>query len=237
MPSIDPSLESKPLVHSEKLPLIVVLVDEFADLMMVAGREVEETVTRLAQMARAAGIHLIIATQRPSVDVITGVIKANFPSRISFKVSSTHDSRTILDSIGAEQLLGMGDMLFLPPGLARLTRVHGAFVSEKEISRVVKMLKDQGQPDYREEILNLPEKSSDAFGDDEEQADELYDKAVSIVAESKIASISYVQRRLRIGYNRAARLVEKMEQQGVVSAPDGAKGRQVLISSHNSEES
>ena len=228
IPNFDPTSDMKPLVHSEKLPLIVILVDEFADLMMVAGREVEEAVTRLAQMARAAGIHLIIATQRPSVDVITGVIKANFPARISFKVTSRHDARTILDTIGSEQLLGMGDMLLLPPGLARLTRIHGAFVSEHEITRVVKMLKEQGKPDYHEEILNIPEKVSEMDAMDEEE-NEMYDRAVAIVSESRLASISMIQRRLRIGYNRAARLIERMEQQGVVGPSDGAKGRQVLV--------
>lgn len=222
--------DGSPFKHEELLPYIVIVVDEFADLMMVAGREVEECVTRLAQMARAAGIHLIIATQRPSVDVITGIIKANFPTRISFKVTSKHDSRTILDRVGAEHLLGMGDMLMVPPGLARLTRVHGAFVSDQEIVRVVKLLKEQAEPEYNEEILKIQEKADSIdFDGGDEELDELYDRAVAIVAEAKTASISMVQRRLRIGYNRAARLIESMEQQGVVGPPDGAKGRKVLI--------
>jgi DNA segregation ATPase FtsK/SpoIIIE, S-DNA-T family len=222
-----------PLKHDSKLPFIVIVIDELADLMMVAGREVEEYITRLAQMARAAGIHLILATQRPSVDVITGIIKANFPARISFKVSSAHDSRTIIDTIGAEHLLGMGDMLFLPPGISKLVRVHGAFVSDSEVMRVVDHLKKQGKPVYDESILTF--KEAKAEGEVEEMDDELYDQAVSIVTETRQASISMVQRRLRIGYNRAARMIERMEQEGIVSAPDGAKGREVLVSSFANE--
>ncbi|MFO1518082.1 MAG: DNA translocase FtsK 4TM domain-containing protein [bacterium] len=218
-----------PLKHEDKLPFIVIIIDELADLMMVAGREVEEYITRLAQMARAAGIHLILATQRPSVDVITGIIKANFPARVSFKVSSAHDSRTIIDTVGAEHLLGMGDMLFIPPGIAKLVRVHGAFVSDSEVTRVVEHLKKQGKPVYDESILNFKEpKAEGEMGD--EESDELYDQAVAIVTETRQASISMVQRRLRIGYNRAARMIERMEQEGIVSAPDGAKGREVLAS-------
>ncbi len=220
--------ELPPLAHDQKLPFIVIVIDELADLMMVAGREVEEYITRLAQMARAAGIHLILATQRPSVDVITGIIKANFPARISFKVSSAHDSRTILDSIGSEHLLGNGDMLFLPPGIAKIMRVHGAFVSDAEVMRVVEHLKKQGKPIYDESILNFKDTKEEVAGDD--IPDELYDQAVAIVTETRQASISMVQRRLRIGYNRAARLIEKMEAAGIVGPADGARGREVLVS-------
>ncbi len=223
-----PGSELEPLKHDQKLPFIVIVIDELADLMMVAGREVEEYITRLAQMARAAGIHLILATQRPSVDVITGIIKANFPARLSFKVSSAHDSRTILDCIGAEHLLGMGDMLFLPPGIARILRVHGAFVSDAEVMRVVEHLKKQGKPVYDESILNFKDPKEEMMIDD--IPDELYDQAVAIVTETRQASISMVQRRLRIGYNRAARLIEKMEAEGIVGPADGARGREVLAS-------
>jgi len=221
-------MRTEPIRHDQKLPFIVIVIDELADLMMVAGREVEEYITRLAQMARAAGIHLILATQRPSVDVITGVIKANFPARISFKVSAAHDSRTILDSIGAEHLLGMGDMLFLPPGISKIMRVHGAFVADAEVMRVVEHLKKQGKPIYDESILHFKDTKESAEID--EIPDELYDQAVSIVTETRQASISMVQRRLRIGYNRAARLIEKMEAAGIVGPADGAKGREVLVS-------
>ncbi len=224
-----------PIVHDAKLPYIVIIIDELADLMMVAGREVEEYITRLAQMARAAGIHMILATQRPSVDVITGIIKANFPSRISFKVTSKHDSRTILDSIGAEHLLGNGDMLFIPPGLAKQTRVHGAYVSDQEVLRIVDHLKQQGKPIYNEEIMNMKEPSEAGPGGMEEESDELYDQAVSVVTETGQASISMVQRRLRIGYNRAARMIERMEAEGIVSAPMGAKGREVLARGYGTE--
>ncbi len=211
------------------LPYIVVIVDELADLMMVAGREIEESIARLAQMARAAGIHLILATQRPSVDVITGLIKANFPTRISFKVFSRTDSRTILDSMGAETLLGMGDMLFLPPGVGYLQRIHGAFVSELEVQRVVDFLSKQGKPSYDKSILKAPP----AAGNDsiEEEYDALWDDAVKIVTDSRQASISMVQRRLRVGYNRAARMIERMEQEGIVGPSDGSgKPREVLAS-------
>jgi S-DNA-T family DNA segregation ATPase FtsK/SpoIIIE len=227
---IEPPLVSAPeeeLEHAH-LPYIVVIVDELADLMMVAGREIEESIARLAQMARAAGIHLILATQRPSVDVITGLIKANFPTRISFKVFSRTDSRTILDSMGAETLLGMGDMLFLPPGVGYLQRVHGAFVSELEVQRVVDFLAKQAKPDYDKSILKAPP-ASDSSNLEEEEYDELWDEAVKIVTDSRQASISMVQRRLRVGYNRAARMIERMELEGIVGPSDGSgKPREVL---------
>jgi S-DNA-T family DNA segregation ATPase FtsK/SpoIIIE len=216
--------EEAPLVH-ERLPRIVIIVDELADLMMSVRSDIEEHVTRLAQKARAAGIHLILATQRPSVDVITGLIKANFPARISFQVTSRVDSRTILDSIGAERLLGDGDMLFLPPGTARITRVHGAFVSDQEVRKVVEFIKQQAKPRYRPEVFEA--KKEIEAGDVEEDNDEMYDQAVRVVTDSQQASISMVQRRLRVGYNRAARLIERMEREGVVGPSEGAKPREV----------
>ncbi len=209
------------------LPYIVVIIDELADLMMVAAREVEESIARLAQMARAAGIHLILATQRPSVDVLTGLIKANFPSRISFQVASRVDSRTILDANGAERLLGSGDMLVLVPGAHRLSRVHGAFISETEINRITEFLKSTGEPEYDESIVVHEEESKPA--EEIDDYDERYDEAVQIVAQTKQASISMLQRRLRVGYNRAARMIEKMEREGVVGPSDGVKPREVLI--------
>ncbi|MFO8056506.1 MAG: DNA translocase FtsK 4TM domain-containing protein [bacterium] len=210
----------------EPMPLILVVIDELADLMMVAARDIEESICRLAQMARAAGIHLILATQRPSVDVITGLIKANFPSRIAFKVASRTDSRTILDQNGAERLLGQGDMLFLPPGTSQLIRLHGPYVSEEEIQKVVQHWQEQGEPDYAEEIIQpRPEDSAVQ----EEEQDEKYVEALRIVASTKQASISGLQRKLKIGYNRAARIIERMESEGVVGPSDGVKPREVYI--------
>jgi S-DNA-T family DNA segregation ATPase FtsK/SpoIIIE len=215
----------------EKLPFIVIVVDELSDLMMVAAKDVETSIARLAQKARAAGLHLIIATQRPSVDVITGLIKANFPSRISFRVSSIHDSRTILGTIGAENLLGMGDMLIMPPGTSDLTRVHGAFVNDEDIHNIVDFLKSQGSPEYDEDIVKSRDED-EASGIDETEKDEVYDQAVAIVAEFQVCSISMLQRRLRIGYNRSARIVEIMEKEGIVGPANGVNKREVLISPH-----
>src|SRR5438094_2019786 len=212
----------------ERLPHIVIVIDELADLMMTAAREVEESITRLAQMARAVGIHLILATQRPSVDVITGLIKANFPARISFRVASKVDSRTILDSNGAEQLLGRGDMLFLPPGSSRLVRVHGPLVTEEEVISVVEFLKTQGKPAYNGRILESPEERAE-LGEADNEIDELYEEARQIVIEMGKASTSVLQRRLRIGYGRAASLLDAMERDGIIGPPDGTKPREVLI--------
>ena len=208
------------------LPSIVVLIDELADLMMVAGNEVEESIARLAQMARAIGIHLILATQRPSVDVITGLIKANLPARISFRVSSKIDSRTILDGNGAEQLLGKGDMLYLPPASSRFVRLHGPYISEQESARLASFLRKQGKPTY-DETITQDDKA--AGGDLEFEKDDLYDEAARIVVSSGQASISYLQRRLRIGFSRAARLVDMMEAEGLVSGAAGGKAREVLV--------
>jgi S-DNA-T family DNA segregation ATPase FtsK/SpoIIIE len=215
-------------VRFERIPYIVVVIDELADLMVVCARDVEESLQRLAQMARAAGIHLVLATQRPSVDVLTGIIKANFPSRISFQVSSRTDSRTILDHNGAEHLLGQGDMLFLPPGTAKLQRLHGPFVSEAEVKQLVEVLRAQGAPQFDDTLLRLKEES-DAKEERGDDVDELYDRAVEIVAETRNASISYVQRRLKVGYNRAARMIEEMEQQGVIGPQEGTKSREVFV--------
>jgi len=214
--------------RDEPLPFIVIVIDELADLMMTAAREVEESITRLAQMARAVGIHLILATQRPSVDVITGLIKANFPARISFRVASKVDSRTILDSNGAEQLLGRGDMLFLPPGSSRLMRVHGPLVTEEEVTRVVEFLKKQGKPAYNEHILEPLEEAHET-GEGDGELDEIYDEAVRLVIEMGKASTSALQRRLRIGYGRAASLLDAMERAGIIGPPDKAKARAVLV--------
>ena len=209
------------------LPFIVVVIDELADLMMVASNEVEESICRLAQMARAVGIHLILATQRPSVDVITGLIKANLPSRISFRVSSKTDSRTILDANGAEQLLGKGDMLFLPPASSRCVRLHGPYISEQESARLASFLRKQGKPVYDETITADDEKGGP--GGIEYEKDELYDEAARIVVSSGQASISYLQRKMRVGFSRAARLVDMMEAEGIVSPGAGGKPREVLV--------
>ncbi len=218
-PDKDPSLE--------KLPYIVIVIDELADLMMSASRNVEVALTRLAQMARAGGIHLILATQRPSVDVLTGIIKANFPTRLTFQVSSKTDSRTIIDTNGAENLLGDGDMLFLPPGTAKLQRIHGAFISEEELSRIIGFLKNQKTPEYDQTILKAPPKESE--DSDTIEYDERYDDAVALITKTGQASISMIQRHLRIGYNRAARIIEVMEKEGIVGPSDGAKPREVLV--------
>ncbi|MBV8361132.1 MAG: DNA translocase FtsK 4TM domain-containing protein [Deltaproteobacteria bacterium] len=217
-----------PIKH-RRLPKIVIVIDELADLLLSEGKSVERDITRLAQKARAAGIHLILATQRPSVDVITGLIKANLPARISLQVTSRVDSRTILDSIGAERLLGAGDMLFMPPGTAKLRRLHGPFVSETEIRKVCDFLRAQGSPDYQMEILetNNPGEDDGSHGGDER--DELYDAALQIVLETGQASISMIQRRLRIGYNRSARMVEQMEREGIVMPADGPRPREVRM--------
>ena len=223
--------EAMPLneaMHHEHLPKVIVIIDELADLMMTAGRNVEEPITRLAQKARAAGIHLILATQRPSVDVITGLIKANFPARISFQVTARVDSRTILDNIGAERLLGGGDMLYLPPGTARVQRLHGAFVSEAEIRKVTGWAKQQAKPQYVMELLEGGDDDGAEGGDEEDYNDEMYDQAVRLVTESRQASISWVQRRLRVGYNRAARMIERMEREGVVGTSENGRQREVL---------
>ncbi len=216
----------------QPLPFVVVVIDELADMMMIVGKKVEELIARLAQKARAAGIHLILATQRPSVDVITGLIKANIPTRIAFQVSAKVDSRTILDQMGAENLLGHGDMLYLPPGTGLPQRVHGAFVDDQEVSRVVDWLRRTGAPDYIDDVLAEPREDGDG-GESEDsgrggESDPLYDEAVRIVTESRRASVSGVQRRLRIGYNRAARLVEEMEVAGVVGPLQPNGSREVL---------
>jgi len=218
----------------QELPAIVIVVDELADMMMVVGKKVDELIARLAQKARAAGIHLILATQRPSVDVLTGLIKANIPTRIAFQVSAKVDSRTILDQGGAEQLLGHGDMLYLAPGTGIPQRVHGAFVSDQEVHRVVEDLRQRGAPEYIDEILEGPSSGgSDAVIpgiDAEDEVDALYDDAVRWVSEVRKASTSSLQRKFKIGYNRAARMVEKMEADGVVSTPANNGMREVLVS-------
>ncbi|OXH83109.1 cell division protein FtsK, partial [Burkholderia multivorans] len=224
-----------------RLPNIVVVIDELADLMMVVGKKVEELIARIAQKARAAGIHLILATQRPSVDVITGLIKANVPTRIAFQVSSKIDSRTILDQMGAESLLGMGDMLYLPPGTGLPVRVHGAFVADDEVHRVVEKLKEQGEPNYVEGLLEGGTADGDegsagaGTGEAGAESDPLYDQAVEIVIKNRRASISLVQRHLRIGYNRAARLLEQMEQSGLVSAMSSSGNREILVPVRDAE--
>jgi DNA segregation ATPase FtsK/SpoIIIE, S-DNA-T family len=219
-----------------RLPKIVIVIDELADLLLSHGKTVERNITRLAQQARAAGIHLMLATQRPSVDVVTGLIKANLPARISFQVSSRVDSRTILDSIGAERLLGAGDMLFMPPGSATLRRLHGPLVSEVEIRRICDFLRAQGTPDYQMQILESPGAEGEDSSYKTEQRDPLYDEAVRLVLDTGQASISMIQRRLRIGYNRSARMVEQMEREGIVTPPDGARPRELRVRPGLSEE-
>ncbi|MGD8649661.1 MAG: FtsK/SpoIIIE domain-containing protein, partial [Desulfobacterales bacterium] len=218
----------------QKLPYLVIVIDELADLMMLASRDVEVTLTRLAQMARAAGIHLILATQRPSVDVLTGIIKANFPTRLTFQVSSKTDSRTIIDTNGAENLLGSGDMLFLPPGTAKLQRIHGAYISEKELSRITGFLKAQEKPEYDDKVTEAVAK--DETISEEQEYDERYDDAVALITKKRQASISMIQRHLRIGYNRAARIIEVMEKEGVVGPSDGVKPREVLVTGYENRE-
>jgi S-DNA-T family DNA segregation ATPase FtsK/SpoIIIE len=215
----------------EELPYIVVLIDELADLMMVVGKKVEELIARLAQKARASGIHLVLATQRPSVDVITGLIKANIPTRVAFQVSSKIDSRTILDQMGAEALLGQGDMLYLPPGTGFPQRVHGAYVADQEVHHVVEYLKALGEPMYVEGILESSVEGANGEsgeGGADAESDPMYDQAVEVVLKTRRASISLVQRHLRIGYNRAARLIEQMEQAGLVSSMQSNGNREVL---------
>jgi S-DNA-T family DNA segregation ATPase FtsK/SpoIIIE len=215
----------------QPMPYIVVIIDELADMMLIVGKKVETLITRLAQKARASGIHLVLATQRPSVDVITGLIKANIPTRIAFQVSSKIDSRTILDQMGAEQLLGHGDMLYLPPGTSVPIRVHGAFVDDHEVHKVVSFLKGSGEPDYCDDILKSTEGEAggEAEGESSGETDVLYDQAVRIVTESRRASISGIQRRLKIGYNRAARMVEEMERAGIVGPLESNGSREVLV--------
>ena len=235
------AIYEKEELELEPLPYIVVIVDEMADLMMVAGKDIEGAVQRLAQMARAAGLHVILATQRPSVDVITGTIKANFPTRISFQVTSKIDSRTILGEQGAEQLLGQGDMLYMAGG-GRISRVHGPFVSDEEVEKVVRHLKAQGTPQYLEAVTAAEEEDEDgnpmfdatsmgATGD----ATDLYQQAVQIVMRDKKASTSYIQRRLQIGYNRAASIMERMEQEGIVGQANHAGKREILVGQEEHE--
>jgi S-DNA-T family DNA segregation ATPase FtsK/SpoIIIE len=224
-PETGSPINEKVEIELKNLPFIVVIVDEMADLMIVAGKEIEASVQRLAQMARAAGIHIIMATQRPSVDVITGVIKANFPTRVSFQVTSKIDSRTILGDSGAEQLLGRGDMLYMSGG-ERIRRVHGPFVDDIEVERVVSFWKTQGNPDYSVDITSSTEQQDQPYSSTEK--DELFDQAVALVQKDKRVSTSYIQRYFKIGYNRAANIVEQMETQGIVSAPGHSGKREVL---------
>jgi S-DNA-T family DNA segregation ATPase FtsK/SpoIIIE len=212
----------------KKLPYIVVVIDELADLMIVAARDVEESLMRLAQMARAAGIHLVLATQRPSVDVLTGIIKANFPSRISFQVSSRTDSRTVLDANGAERLLGQGDLLHVPPGSSKLERIHGPYISEKEVQAVTEWVRQQGSPEFDPQLIRLNEES-EKTEERGEELDELFDQAVEVVSRHRIASISFVQRKLKIGYNRSARILEQMEAERIVGPQEGTKPREIFV--------
>jgi S-DNA-T family DNA segregation ATPase FtsK/SpoIIIE len=220
--------KENPTSDMEYLPYIVIIIDELADLMMTCGSDVEEAITRLAQMARAVGIHLVLATQRPSVDVITGLIKANFPSRIAFRVSQKVDSRTIIDANGAEQLLGRGDMLFLPPGTSRLLRVHGAYLDEQEVSRVVAHIKAQGGEPVYDETITLSEGEAANADAASGERDELFEQALRICCEMKRASTSVLQRRLRIGYGRAAAILDALEREGFIGQADGARPRPVL---------
>jgi S-DNA-T family DNA segregation ATPase FtsK/SpoIIIE len=227
--SLFPEEETQDEVRT--LPYILILIDELADLMMLEGKNVEESVTRLAQMARAVGMHLVLATQRPSVDVITGLIKANFPARISFRVATRVDSRTILDVMGAEHLLGKGDMLFLPPGSSRLTRLHAAFVTETEIADVVDCWKKQASPEYDQSFLIAPPDESEGASDAEPSSDEQdpqYEEAIRLVLQMGKASTSTLQRHLRLGYGRAARILDMMQRDGIIGPPDGSKPREVL---------
>jgi S-DNA-T family DNA segregation ATPase FtsK/SpoIIIE len=213
----------------EPLPYVLIIIDELADLMMLERANVEESVTRLAQMARAVGMHLVLATQRPSVDVITGLIKANFPSRISFRVATRVDSRTVLDVMGAEHLLGKGDMLFLPPGSSRLVRVHGSYVSESETNAVVDFWKEQAEPEYDQSFLIAPPTDDELDGEEYDgPADLMYQDAVRVVCEMGKASTSTLQRRLRLGYGRAARILDMMQRDGIIGPPDGSRPREVL---------
>ena len=224
-----------------KLPQIVIIIDELSDLMMASPKEVEDSICRLAQMARAAGMHLVIATQRPSVDVITGVIKANIPSRISFAVSSQVDSRTILDMVGAEKLLGKGDMLFYPSGAPKPTRIQGAFVTDKEVEKLVEFLKSQGEVTYSDEIMEQIENSDKTDKelkeeDDEQTTDPLLLEAIDTVVETGQASTSFIQRRFKVGYARAGRIIDQMEERGIISGYQGSKPREVLMSKERWQE-
>jgi S-DNA-T family DNA segregation ATPase FtsK/SpoIIIE len=217
------------------MPLIVIVIDELADLMMTSPKEVEESIVRLAQKARAVGIHLVVATQRPSVDILTGVIKANLPSRIAFKVSSKVDSRVILDGNGAERLLGRGDMLYLPPGTSRLRRVHGAYVSIQETAALVRFLKKQAKPQYDDDITK--DRVDVARRDDSgDEADPLYDEAARLVVKEKMASISFLQRRMGVGFSRAGKLIDMMARDGLLGPPRGSKPREVLVAEDYFEE-
>jgi S-DNA-T family DNA segregation ATPase FtsK/SpoIIIE len=209
-------------------PYIMAIVDERADLMMTAPRDVEDAIVRITQKARAAGIHLVLATQRPSVDVLTGIIKANFPSRISFQVSSRTDSRTVLDANGAERLLGQGDLLHVPPGSSRLERIHGPYISEKEVQAVTEWVRQQGSPEFDPDLIRL-NTESEKTEERGEEIDELFDQAVEIVARHRIASISFVQRKLKIGYNRSARILEQMEAERMVGPQEGTKPREIFV--------
>jgi S-DNA-T family DNA segregation ATPase FtsK/SpoIIIE len=219
---------NKKVADESKMPYIVVVIDELADLMVVASQEIENAITRLSQLSRAVGIHIILATQRPSVDVITGVIKANFPTRISFKVASKVDSRTVLDANGADKLIGRGDMLFLPPGSSKLIRAQAPLVTDEEIESIVEHIKQQRPAEYNEAILK-EQKQSHTANVAANKSDEMYPEAVKVVLETKHASVSMIQRRLRLGYTRAARLIDAMEDEGIVGPYQGSKAREILV--------